>query len=737
MEFRTALVLALLAALAAIVVTSSLAQAAGPQGADAPFADAGIVGTDGMLLPNGVFVAPPSPKWIDGFCDGNEQCLVGDFNGDGKDDIAALTRDTRPPDEQGDVWVALATGTSFAAPTKWNDFLCTGLSFCKVGDVNGDGRDDIVSFTKGSQGQVLVAISSGFGFASPAVWQPFFCVGNETCDVGDFNGDGRDDIILFFRSVYGGDLTGDVRVALSNGISGFDAPTTWHSYFCINQETCAVGDMNGDRRDDIVTFTRGSAPKVYVALSTGANSFGAGTEWYGFFCLNGEICGLADFTGDARSDAIAFLRDIYAPNKIGQVDVAASMGSSLRPASTWIINFCVNQSQDCSWGDFDGDRKDDIITFVKAGDPASVGDAFVALSGGVPAGFINTIAPWQDYFCVGGEQCASGDFNGDGRDDVAYFVRDFQSGGGVGNVYVALSNGDRFGVSQRWAELFCTGQEICLVADVNGDRRDDLVSFARSQYGADGDVYVALSTGFSFGPRSKWNEYFCIGSETCGVGDFNGDGYADIVLFKKSIYGGEAAGDVQVALSNGYNAFNFAGLWQSYFCIGNETCDVGDFNGDGKDDIAAFTRSATKPFVYVALSSGSQFGSATSPWSSFFCLGNEVCGVGDFNGDGKDDVITFLRSTYSPNKVGNVFVQLSNGANAFGPSQLWNPFFCVGNEWCGLGDYNGDGLTDISTFLRDTVQDTRKGDVFVALASPGNYWFNLKKHTHWVPLVSR
>ncbi|PKQ14238.1 MAG: hypothetical protein CVT68_12910, partial [Actinobacteria bacterium HGW-Actinobacteria-8] len=366
-----------------------------------------------------------------------------------------------------------------------------------------------------------------------------------------------------------------------------------------------------------------------------------------------------DFDGDGKDDIVTFLRNGYDQVTAGDVYVGLSSGASFQPGTRWHEYFCIGQEV-CRTGDFDGDGRTDIVSFLRdtqTGDKR--GDVYVALATGTAYRF-ETASKWQDIFCVGAEQCAVGDFNGDGRDDILAFVRDTQGGSGQGDVNVALSNGYGFGVATRWHDFFCIGPEECKVADFDGDGKDDIIAFYRNSYTGDsvGDVFVALSTGSSFQAATRWQSFFCVGQETCDVGDFDGDGKADIVSFAKSTYSGDPMGDVYVALSNGAG-FGSGVKWQSFFCIDQEQCGAGDFNGDGKDDIIVFSKGSNGG-VYVALSNGSSFGAGVK-WNNFFCVGDEICGLGDFDGDGKDDIVTFLRNGYDQVTAGDVYVGLSSG----------------------------------------------------------------------------
>ncbi|MGW3610533.1 MULTISPECIES: FG-GAP repeat domain-containing protein, partial [unclassified Micromonospora] len=167
-------------------------------------------------------------------------------------------------------------------------------------DVTGDGRDDVVTFTQNTLADVYVGTSTGGSFTGTSVkWNDFFSIGGETASTGDVNGDGRDDIVTFAHS-----NTGDVYVALSNGTS-FGGGLKWHDWFAPGAEIGAVGDVNGDGRADIVAFTHDPAGDVYVALSTGA-SFGPGLKWHEYFSPFGEFPALGDVNGDGADDIITF-----------------------------------------------------------------------------------------------------------------------------------------------------------------------------------------------------------------------------------------------------------------------------------------------------------------------------------------------------------------------------------------------------------------------------------------------
>ncbi|MFD9497727.1 N-acetylmuramoyl-L-alanine amidase [Streptomyces sp. NPDC060035] len=297
-----------------------------------------------------------------------------DFSGDGKDDVVTFTHGSL-----ADAYVATSTGSSFSGTSvKWNDFFGLNGETPLSGDVNGDGKDDVVTFTHGPNNDVYVGLSNGSSFGGGQKWNDFFSLSGEVPATGDFNGDGKDDIVTFTHNA-----TADVHVGLSNG-SSFSGGQKWHDFFAPAGEFPAVGDVNGDGKDDIITFTQGSSADVYVALSTGS-SFAPSKKVHDFFAPGTEQPRVGDVNGDGRDDIVTFTSDANA-----DVYVAFSDGARF--------------------------------------------------TGGGKA---------NDYFALPGEFPFVGDYNGDGKDDIVTFTHTASA-----DVYVGLSNGSSFGGGQKWHDYF-------------------------------------------------------------------------------------------------------------------------------------------------------------------------------------------------------------------------------------------------------------------------------------------
>ncbi len=260
------------------------------------------------------------------------------------------------------------------------------------------------------------------------------------------------------------------------------------------------------------------------------------------------------------------------------------------------------------------------------------------------------------------ELSAVGDFNGDGRDDVARLGED-------GAVHVFVSTGTSF-VDQIWASWSDRSfWDNIYAGDFNGDGRDDIAGFSES-----GGWYVGISTGSGFLTTfwAGWSEadfwYKFV------VGDFNGDGRDDVagIAHNGQWYVGASTGCS--FLASLWAGWSDSSMWYAFI--------AGDFNGDGRDDVAGFAHNGS---WFVGLSTGSTFlttywagWSDSSMWFAFE--------AGDFNADGIDDIVGFAHN-------GTWFLGHSNGSTLFtGPMSIWSD----SSFWQGIfvGDFNGDGRAD-------------------------------------------
>jgi hypothetical protein len=286
-------------------------------------------------------------------------------------------------------------------------------------------------------------------------------------------------------------------------------------------------------------------------------------------------------------------------------------------------------------------------------------------------------------------------------------------------LFVAMSNGSSaFESSPTLPNDFCLEGEECVLGDVDGDRKADIIAFQHGSGDGGFRVYVSLSAsslsgGANFLPRVGWGDGFCFPGEVCTVGDVDGDGRADVIVFQ---HGPSSPAAVYVGLSvvlpGGTKRFDTPQLLHSGdFCRSGEICGVGDVNGDRKADLIAFQHGKSPSPVYVALSDGFGFVQKSNNDFCFIKVHRaEWCAVGDVDGDGKDDVIAFQHAHPSYPLETGVRVGLSKVSLPVFPSlvdqvrfvaQMGAPRdFCFSNQECAVGDVNGDGRTDIIYLLR-------------------------------------
>jgi hypothetical protein len=177
---------------------------------------------------------------------------LGYFNHDQKLDVASVNG--------GDVTILLGNGDGTFA-TGETYLVGSGLNSVTSADFNGDGNQDLAAAD--AFGAVIVLLGNGDGTFQPPAYYPADFPGS--IHAADFSGVGKEDL-----AVVSGSFARDISVYAGNGDGTFQSPAT----YIIGQEAgfIAVGDLNGDRKIDIV-IPNARGNDVGVLLNTGIVSF--------------------------------------------------------------------------------------------------------------------------------------------------------------------------------------------------------------------------------------------------------------------------------------------------------------------------------------------------------------------------------------------------------------------------------------------------------------------------------
>ncbi len=370
-------------------------------------------------------------------------------------------------------------------------------------------------------------------------------------------------------------------------------------------------------------------------------------------------------------------------------------------------------------GDFNGDGKDD---FLRQSTISIVGinDAEILLSKG-NGGFTRITLPTE--FALRGDltNLFVGDFNGDGKDDFMRQEKGIWDDDFSNTFDVFLSNGDgsfqRRPISDAQSSIRGGDFSQLTIIDFNGDGADDFLLREIGPRGSDGqwdaDLFISQRDGTfsriplpsSYGLRADLTNVV--------VGDFNGDGRQDFIRQEKSFWDDDLTNTADVFLSVRGGPFNRVALPESYALKGDFTnLHVGDFNGDGKDDILRQSKAAwdddNQDTAQILLSNGN----GTFNWIALpesFALKGDFTNlhIGDFNGDRKDDILRQSKGIWDDDNQDTAQILFSNGNGTFTGSELPERFGVKGDLTnLYIGNFNGDRRSDFirqSKFLQDAT----------------------------------
>ena len=680
---------------------------------------------------------------------------VGDVNGDGYEDVlvGAPFADTT-----GTIFLYLGSEDGLSENAAWSRTgpCLFGATVTGLGDVNGDCLSDFAAgdacanTVNGNTGAVFV----WYGSPDPAslsstpdtvltTGQPGSSSGEGVTGVGDVNGDGYGDVAfgatLWSNAV--GDDVGSVRLHLG-GPAGVEAlPATALVGVQSQQLFGAVldpaGDINGDGYADLLVGSPGyDEPSVenagraqlylggptppYLTLAWTANGTTA-NEAFGT-----GLAGLGDVDGDGDPDigVGGYGADSFANNQTGRIYVYPTTSGGLPSNSPFTWEGAASATLGVSLaaaGDVNGDGYADLVTggsgadeaYVHLGGSAGVDPTPVLTVSGLPAADLGA--------AVGG----AGDVNGDGLADV---LVGGPFGGvqqrGIALLYLGAGSGPREDGSvilDGPAPDSALGTAVTWVGDVNGDGYSDAFVGApdRDSNVADsGTAWIYPGGPGGVGLSSPiWSAdgdqlFGGFGARAAGVGDVNGDGFADWIVGSPSYDGAGGVDSGRVDLFfGGVGPLASGPAWSAEGGVagaelGFALAGGGDVNGDGYADFLVGAPGVADDDGRIDLYWGGMTGPGTTtgwsiagPTGAAGRFGASATILGDANGDGFADVAVGAPDEPVNALTGRVYAWLGAsdgpGGTADWTAEALGGVDGFGAAVSGAGDMNGDGLDDL------------------------------------------
>ena len=320
--------------------------------------------------------------------------VTTDFNGDGIPDVVILG-----PASSG--WVlSIFLGRpdgSFGPTVDYSVQAITGQASFTVGDFNGDGKVDVIIINSAG---ASIFVGNGDGTLQPPVpLNQSIGSGYSAGPSSDFSGDGKLDLLLVLEGT-----PGTIAILLGNGDGTFQAPVT---YGVTNASYVVLGDFNGDGKPDVAASGGLNGGTVSILINNGDGTFKSPVNYN----ISGNVQALAavDLNGDGKLDLVIPSGGTSATISVLLGNGDGTFGSSM----VYTSNLLSIYSTTIAVADFNGDGKPDVA-LTNSEVPAN---AVAMVLGNGDGTFQNSPLLYSAGLLPAG--VVSLDVNGDGKPDLA------------------------------------------------------------------------------------------------------------------------------------------------------------------------------------------------------------------------------------------------------------------------------------------------------------------------------